>query len=1117
MRFTLPWCKSSKSVARAERHVITTDDASSCSPHCGNFFNYVSTRRYSWFTFLPLSLLYQFRSVSNCYFLVVAILVFSIKNPPLTPMTTLLPLLFVLAVSEIRELVEEISASKRDAKMNNEQVSLLLRGPRKARELRPGDVVIIKKDEPVRADIVLLSSSSSTSAWIETSSLDGETNLKLRKSLSQTSARDFTNLGNLRITCDPPSVDMYDFQGILEDPVSGEIEKISLANIAWRGSVLRNTDWIVGVVVYVGSETKMMMNLNSLSLVPSKRTHLDSELDRIVTRIIALQIVLCLIPVVFFSDIPKSVEQWWSLFTDGASRFWVFFILLDNLIPVSLWVLIDIIRVVQAKVIEHFPNSNIRCNSKNLHDELGRITHVLTDKTGTLTVNKMKFIGCAIGKSVMESKRPSDVVEDIKLPFDGVLSPPKDLVNSVSGFDEKELFMLCLSLCHSCERVSETMTGKPVYQTNSPDEACLVSFAAECGYSFTSRPSVKSISIFDSRLNRERVFNVLHTVAFTSDRRKMSVVVSEGDGQVLVLSKGADSVILSQCRTDDDITERVAEAVEFFSLIGYRTLCLSGKWMAKEEWDMVASRLRENEYGVENEIESDSFLIGCSAVEDRLQDNVNETLSALRAAGIKICMITGDKRETAVNIAVNCGLLSSVNHVHVVEARDKAFRLRRFIPRRVGLLSRDDSQDFSAHAPPVSRSDSLEPQPKSFTSLTGTCLSAVVEGSTLEIILANPEMVDRLADLLTSQWFESVVFCRVSPKQKGDIVQIINGKNNKKTSSSGGSIRHACSTLAIGDGANDVNMIKVASIGVGISGGVEGSQAANSSDYSIREFKELNELLFSHGRWNFRRMRLFVSLTIFKNFCFVFTQYWYASYSDFSGMSIYDPLYLMVYNTVLGVVPLVLMALFERDLDARDLAKRMASKESLEYLTNTLIPQCYQEQVPRMKRCIQSSAAIGFVCSILIFFATWGSVYMSNSAIDSSGRLPDVWMGSMIMYAAEVVVCSFFILMVCKFWNWPILSGVALTYVALFFMLSVTYDAILGGTVAGMSPTWFGHMQYWLVLTGIAGAICMPAMAIKQILELSFPARFMSLASSINKASFEASRNNKGEIENVVL
>jgi phospholipid-translocating P-type ATPase (flippase) len=669
------------------------------------------------------------------------------------------------------------------------------------------------------------------------------------------------------------------------------------------------------------------------------------------------------------------------------------------------------------------------------------------------------------------------------------------------------------------------MTGRTIYQTNSPDEACLVSFAAECGLAFSGRPTLTSIAITDS--GEERIFDVLHTVAFTSERKKMSVVVAErNQSQVLVLSKGADSVILSQCEDDGLITEKIANTVEEFSLIGYRTLCVSGKWIDRAEWEsQFAPRLiadTNDENDLSNEIESGSFLIGCTAVEDRLQDQVNETLAALRAAGIKVCMITGDKRETAVDIAVNCGLVSSINHVHVVEAPGGRFRLRRYIPKRVvaGGFRRDswdNDEEDQVTPPPVSRSCTLVGEPKSFSSLPGSCLSAVVEGSTLETILADKSMADRLADLLTSQWFESIVFCRVSPKQKGDIVQLINGRNNKKTLSAGGSIRHACSTLAIGDGANDVNMIKVASIGVGISGGNEGSQAANSSDYSIAEFRELNTLLFTHGRWNFRRMKLFVALTIFKNFCFVFTQYWYASYSDFSGMSVYVPIYLMVYNTVLGVVPLVLMGLFDRDLDARELIPRLANKESADFLINNLIPQCYQDQVPRMKRIIPKWAAMGLISSILIFFITWGSMYLTNSPIDASGRLPDVWMGSMIMYAAEVLVCSLFVLMVCRSWNWLLVVSVIVTYVALFFLLSLTYDMIIGGTVAGMSPMWFGQLQYWLVLVAIVGAICMPFLAIKFILELMFPTKFMSLASSITNSAIQANKKTVERFEKGVL
>jgi magnesium-transporting ATPase (P-type) len=284
------------------------------------------------------------------------------------------------------------------------------------------------------------------------------------------------------------------------------------------------------------------------------------------------------------------------------------------------------------------------------------------------------------------------------------------------------------------------------------------------------------------------------------------------------------------------------------------------------------------------------------------------------------------------------------------------------------------------------------------------------------------------------------------------------------------------STLAIGDGANDVNMIKVANVGVGISGGLEGSQAANSSDYTVSQFKDLYTLLFVHGRWNLRRMKLFVGLSIFKNFCFVFTQYWFATISQFSGVSAYDAIYLMVYNTVLGVLPLMILGLFERDFDLRDLK---VSPQSFSLIYESVVPKCYRDQIERLRYELSKWAAVGFISSVVVFYPTWYSLYMSKAAIDSSGRMHDVWMGSGVMYTAEVVVCSGLILAVSQTWNWLVIFGVAGTYIALYFGLAWAYDSLIGETKNGMSPIWFYQGQFWLILCLIFGAVFIPIFGVK--------------------------------------
>lgn len=101
-----------------------------------------------------------------------------------------------------------------------------------------------------------------------------------------------------------------------------------------------------------------------------------------------------------------------------------------------------------------------------------------------------------------------------------------------------------------------------------------------------------------------------------------------------------------------------------------------------------------------------------------------------------------------------------------------------------------------------------------------------------------------------------VLACRVSPKQKGDIVDLVKHRHPGKN------------TLAIGDGANDVSMIMQAHVGVGIAG-LEGMQAARASDFAIGQFKFLKPLLFVHGREAYRRNADLVCYAFYKNIMYV--------------------------------------------------------------------------------------------------------------------------------------------------------------------------------------------------------------------------------------------------------
>jgi phospholipid-transporting ATPase len=661
--------------------VVLSSEPSLCLPN--DRHNYISTRRYNWFTFLPLSLLFQFRKLSNCYFLFIAILV---QIPGLTPVnrySTVVPLIFVLVVSELREFLEEWNASQRDKETNETQVPLLV-GATKSSNIRPGDVIKVHRDKFVPCDILILQTSNSDgSCFVETSSLDGETNLRLKRAPACTNSLPPSNLLEkcaIKVVCDAPNADMHSFGGRVElDKAS---EDVSLINIVWRGSTVRNTDWVIGLVIFSGDDTTILLNLKAVGLIPSKTTQMENQMNRNVLFIFLLQIILCAIA----ASIGSPVNQPWYL--DSARRagwqslFFGYFILLASLIPVSLWVSVEILKLFQSWLIEATERTRklgggVNCNAKNLHEELGQITHVFTDKTGTLTSNCMRFVGCCVGdKMYLETADAAPI--NLKIDFQGIVAPSRELIDQVSTRKNFLLFK-CLSLCHTCERITEPLTGQVTNQSLSPDEAALVSMAAECGVIFQGRPAADKISIahdFDEQLR------VLYELPFTSERKMMSVVVQDREDKIFIFSKGADSVIIPKCVNETSI---VVNAVDEFSRFGYRTLCCAYREIPKTEWDGIANTIARSGH-VRNRIvaddsdtdgavspispysslESNLILIGCTAVEDKLQDGVPETLRAMKAAGIKVCMITGDKRETAINIATSCGLIGSKKNVHVM-------------------------------------------------------------------------------------------------------------------------------------------------------------------------------------------------------------------------------------------------------------------------------------------------------------------------------------------------------------------------------------------------------------------------------------------------------------------
>jgi phospholipid-translocating ATPase len=771
------------------------------------------------------------------------------------------------------------------------------------KNVRVGDFVRLYNDEEIPADIVVLSTSDPDGAcYIETKNLDGETNLKVRTALYSgrriKRARDCERT-NFLLESEPPHANLYAYSGVVRwnqrDPKSHNAEPIEMAepvsinNMLLRGCTVRNTEWILGFVAYTGEDTKIMLNSG---ITPSKRPKIMRDLNWNVLYNFIILFIMCIVAAVVSGTTwgrgNESLDFFEYVTTapalNGFITFWAAVILFQNLVPISLYISLEIVRSVQAFFIYsdtymYYEKIDYPCTPKswNISDDLGQIEYVFSDKTGTLTQNVMEFKKCTVngqpyGEAYTEAlagmqKRMGinteeegakarvqiaqdriAMIERIRQMHNNPYLRDEQLtfvssnyiadLDGDSGPEQKaatEGFMLALALCHSV--ITERTPGDPPrieFKAQSPDEAALVATARDCGFTVTGR---SNDGIIVNYLGEEREYQVLNILEFNSTRKRMSSIVRMPDGRIMLYCKGADSIIYSRLKKGEqpELRRTTAEHLEMFAREGLRTLCIAQKELDPEEYrkwnaehELAAASVTDREDKLEevaDAIERDLTLLGGTAIEDRLQDGVPDTIALLAEAGIKLWVLTGDKVETAINIGFSCNLLGNDMDLIVLKTESDDIDLAEDELDKHLLSFGKTGSDEELKA---ARKNHEPPAPTH---------ALVIDGDTLKVVLD-----DRLRQkfLLLCKECKSVLCCRVSPAQKAAVVALV------KTTLD-------VMTLSIGDGANDVAMIQEADVGVGIAG-EEGRQAVMSSDYAIGQFRFLARLLLVHGRWDYKRM-----------------------------------------------------------------------------------------------------------------------------------------------------------------------------------------------------------------------------------------------------------------------
>lgn len=799
--------------------------------------------------------------------------------------------------------------------------------------LQVGNIVLLESDSAIPADIVVLSTSHEEHiCYIETSNLDGETNLKIRSSLPETASifegeldlamRMIHKLDGGELNSEHPNNRLYTYEGSLKLKGHPKATPIDNGNILLRGSTVKNTKWLIGVIVFTGIDTKLMMNSK---VPPHKRSNVERRVNRyliiVFTMLMIISLLSASISIVNIIQEPDTNEYitGQSSSSFAALNFITFLILYNSLVPISLYVTMDIVRVVQAKFIQwdlrmYYEPIDRPAIAKtgDLNEDLGQIEYIFSDKTGTLTENQMEFKLCSIrGKLYGKTEATSDDRDVSINPHPKFKFFDSSLINDLRGPKRNEIseYLELLAVCHTVIP-DKNNNGDLVYQAASPDEEALVIAAHSLGYSFfKSKPGYVAIKIEGDVYE----YKVLGINEFSSDRKRMSIVVeslTEVSRPPVLYCKGADNLMLERVTASAAEKEHITKQLYDFSVKGLRTLVVAKRELTREQatdfekkWTGAKNAMADRTKRLEEvaaEFEVNMELIGATAIEDKIQEGVPETIADLMEGGVKVWVLTGDKQETAINIGYSCKMLKQEMEVMIINAHSLESAKSQL--KKALLKNVYKSQEMNSSN--IIRLDEFEEFEQEID-VESLNLGLVIDGETLLYVFSDLQAMKHFAML--SCLCHAVICCRVSPLQKSEVVKLV--KCN---------FQFAPMTLAIGDGANDVSMIQEAHVGIGICG-KEGLQAVNSSDYAIARFKFLLPLLFLHGRWNYQRITMVILYSFYKNFILVLPMFYFSFYNMYSGTALYDSWLLLSYNVALTALPIVILGSVDKDLEPEDI------------------------------------------------------------------------------------------------------------------------------------------------------------------------------------------------------
>lgn len=951
--------------------------------------NSVSLSRYKWHNILSTLLIEQFSRPVNIWLLLISLIQLSTSYEERYFLyITLLPFCLMLLLSIIRDLLSTYRKYQYDVKVNNAPTKvwdgMVFREINTA-HLTVGDFVVLYNKERVPADMILLcTGTSENKCFVDTSAILDDKDLMAKFPIESIRFQlGFENLSEVAFklkhikgtaTVPLPNADFSNFEGKIKLKVAPVASNVRMKNFLLRDSKIMNTNWVIGLVVYTGNETKAW--INSLS-IPRKTSTIEKLLNKITLFLLGIIIIFSCVSLII-SHL-KGTE---ATFNNPGKTFFHFLLLYSILVPSPVYILIDLVKL--FRVLKLQKNSSITFRNTNILEDLGRVEYILADKTGTLTERDINVSMCLFKNFYF--KNIEDLVEIETSPAQDLeTKSDKEECNNKYNYTDKEHFVMCLAVCNK----GITNDYGETYLTKSGDERVLISTATILGLKLVKRNN-KTLTILKD--GHESKFKILGSQSMSKKRNKGHIVLQTLDESKTIL------YIIGNFEAMDELIHfvekqelHILETVKSNKQSGIRQLILAYKELTSTEAEQFsvafqkASRSPINKQGrtesLFDEIEVHSIYLGLVGLEEAVDLETRSTVTAFKHAGIKMWMLSGDSFESSLSAGFGSGIVEDnlpIVSIHDVKSEDEFLQiseslLEKYLAsdqefqkpglRRSSLTIYQDPQGVINSEFSVINSNNNTPAQartlnKGFSMIrTNTNRNVITDDfgarfssrmSNNNEFLLRGKNVHPLVRKITNAKSNVSSFSNLKITQKlSKFSLFIDSKSLEFGLKSNDNLKNlvillfcansVCFTsllpshktkiikilqnnfsfnplvLAVGDGGSDVGMIKSAGIGVGIFNN-EGNQAASVSDIVINDFSDLKSLILQEGLKTRVNLKISVALGIYSLFYLMSLMFLLDLVCDFSGpVFIPIPWYVSFY-IVFSVFGVFSIGLFDNEI-----------------------------------------------------------------------------------------------------------------------------------------------------------------------------------------------------------